>query len=72
MLSLADPDEARAVVGMFDLAVRTLTAPSQADLLLGSPQCGHGAADLLLDGTLIEVKSGRGTRANTVLTGDVI
>lgn len=72
LLEMADPPELEAVGGMLRLATESLPAPSQLTRSITHPECGHGGADLLLDGTLIEVKSGRGTRANTVLTGEVI
>lgn len=72
LLELADTAEEEAVAGMLRLAVMGLPAPSQVTRSIEKPGCGHGEPDLLLDGTLIEVKSRRGTRANSVLTGDTI
>jgi len=72
LLQMADPPELKAVGGMLSLATRSLPAPSQVTRSITQPRCGHGSADLLLDGTLIEVKSGRDTSANSVLTAEVI
>lgn len=72
LLQMADPPELEAVAGMLRLAARVLPTPSQLTQSITQPRCGHGSADLLLDGTLIEVKSRRGTRANSVLTAEAI
>lgn len=72
MLLLADPG--RACSCRWNAALGDAVAPGsiRVDAHHRTPQCGHGAADLLLHGTLVEVKSGRGTEVNTVLTGAVI
>lgn len=72
LLEIAGPGESAAVADMLHLATKALPAPSQLTRSITRPQCGHGEADLLLDGTLIEVKSGRSTRENSVLSGEVI
>lgn len=72
LLEISDPDEISAVADMLHLATQVLPAPSQLTRSITQPECGHGSADLLLDGTLIEVKSRRGTQANSVLTGDTV
>ncbi|WP_152351523.1 hypothetical protein [Brachybacterium subflavum] len=72
MLEIPDGDEISAVADMLHLATRALPAPSQLTRSVVQPRCGHGQADLLLDGTLIEVKSGGSTRIQTLLTGDGI
>lgn len=72
LLELADPEELGAVAGMLRLAVQGLPAPSQVTRVIEKPVCGHGEPDLLLDGTLIEVKSRRGTRSDSALTGETI
>ncbi|HEX7351627.1 hypothetical protein [Brachybacterium sp.] len=72
LLEIADLAEISAVADMLHLATQALPAPSQVEGSVVQPRCGHGNADLLLDGTLIEVKSGGSTRVQTLLTGDVI
>ncbi|MGP9747456.1 hypothetical protein [Brachybacterium sp. AOP29-B2-41] len=70
LLEMPDPEEISAVADMLHLATQALPAPSQVARSVVQPRCGHGSADLLLDGTLVEVKSRRGTQADSVLTGD--
>lgn len=72
MMDLADPDEITAVADLLDLATRALPAPSQLTRMVVHPKCGHGEADLLLDGTLIEVKAGGNFPPNTVLSAEVV
>lgn len=72
MLEIAGSDEISAAADMLHLATTSLPAPSQLTRSMVRPQCGHGEADLLLDGTLIEVKSGGSTRVQTLLTGEGI
>lgn len=72
MLEIAGSDEISAAADMLHLATTALPAPSRLTRSMVRPQCGHGQADLLLDGTLIEVKSGGSTRMQTLLTGESI
>jgi hypothetical protein len=72
LLDMADPPEVKAVAEMLRLATQNLPAPSQLKRVRSQVSCGHGSADLLLDGTLIEVKARMGTRANTALTAPYI
>jgi hypothetical protein len=72
MLEIAGSDEINAAADMLHLATTALPAPSQLTRSMVRPQCGHGEADLLLDETLIEVKSGGSTRVQTLLTGEGI
>lgn len=72
MLEIPDPAEVTAVADMLHLATQSLPAPSQLTRSMTRPLCGHGEADLLLDETLIEVKSGGSTRIQSLLTGEHI
>lgn len=72
MLEIPDPAEISAVADMLHLATQALPAPAWLTRSVTRPLCGHGEADLLLDETLIEVKSGGSTRIETLLTGEGI